>query len=102
MTIDFQRQRASFPSHTGGPQSIELTFVFPSAIHKAEAAINGFNIGYTRGDHHLLRTEVDANVVLVSLNAVRVRVTFSLRDSSGNFDDPYNGYVDVMVIVNRA
>jgi len=69
---------------------------------RAEAAINGFNIGFTNGDHHLLRTEIDASVVSVTLTTVRVRVTFSLRDSSGTFDDPYNGFVDVMVIVNRA
>jgi len=102
MAIDFQRQRATFPTHSGSAQSIELAFVFPSNVLRAEAAINGFNIGFTNGDHHLLRTEIDASVVSVTLTTVRVRVTFSLRDSSGTFDDPYNGFVDVMVIVNRA
>lgn len=102
MAIDFQRQRATFPTHSGSAQSIELAFVFPSNVTRAEAAINGFNIGYTNGDHHLLRTEIDATVVSVTLGTVRVRVTFALRDSSGTFDDPYNGFVDVMLIVNRV
>jgi hypothetical protein len=36
------------------------------------------------------------------LNTVRVRVNFALRDSSGFFDDRYDGFVDAVVVVDRA
>jgi hypothetical protein len=102
MAVDFQRQRATFPSHTGSAQSTELTFVFPTNVRKAESAVNGFNIGFSNSDHHLFRAQVDTTVSVVNLNTVRVRVDFALRDSSGTFDDAYNGFVDVMVLVDRV
>ena len=102
MAIDFQRKRFGFPSHTGSAQTKDQTYVFPTNVHKAEAAINGFSIGFTADDHHLFRQEVDASITRIFLNTVQVRVTFALRDSSGTFDDPYDGFVDVMVIVDRA
>ena len=102
MAVDFQRQRATFPSFTGGPQSTELTFVFPSSVRKAESAVNGFNVGFSNSDHHLFREQIDTTVSAINLNTVRVRVDFALRDSSGNFDDAYNGFVDVMAIVDRV
>lgn len=102
MAIDFQRQRATFPSTTGRAQSADLTFVFPSTVRKAESAINGYSLGFSGVDHHLFRAQVDTTVTSVSLNTVRVRVDYALRDSSGFFDDPYDGFVDVMVIADRA
>lgn len=102
MTIDFQRQRAVFPSTTGRSQSTELVFVFPSVVRKAESAINGYSIGFSSSDHHLYRVQVDSTVTSISLNVVRVRVDYLLRDSSGNIDDPYDGYVDVVTLVDRA
>jgi hypothetical protein len=104
MAVDFQRQRATFPSHTGSAQSIELAFGFPTAVRKADAAINGFSIGYAGSDHHLLRADIDteARIDPAHPDLVRVTVRFALRDSSGTFDDPYNGFVDVLAIVDRA
>jgi hypothetical protein len=102
MAIDFQRQRAFFPSVTGRSQSTELVFVFSGNVRKAESAINGYSMGYGNGDHHLLRAQVDTTVTSVSLNTVRVRVDYLLRDSSGNIDDPYDGFVDVTLIADVA
>jgi hypothetical protein len=101
MAIDFQRQRATFPSHTGSAQSIELAFAFPTRVRRAESALNGYSIGFTSSDHHLFRAQIDTTVTVVTLSTVRVRVDFALRDSSGTFDDAYNGFVDVLVIVDR-
>jgi hypothetical protein len=102
MAIDFQRQRAIFPSHSGSAQSVELAFVFASRVGRAETAVNGFSIGFSQSDHHLFRAQVDTTVVGISNNVVRVRVDFALRDSSGTFDDRYDGFVDVMAIVDRT
>jgi len=102
MAIDFQRQRATFPSTTGRSQSTDLVFVFPSNVRRAESAVNGYSIGFSSSDHHLFRVQVDTSVIGISLNTVRVRVDYALRDSSGFFDDSYDGFIDVMVIVDRV
>ncbi len=71
-------------------------------MRKAESAINGINFGFSASDHHLYRAELDTAVTAITGNLVRVRVTFALRDSSGVIDDPYNGFVDVLVPVDRV
>jgi hypothetical protein len=102
MATDFQRVRFMFPSRTGSAQSLEQTVYFPTAVQKAEAVINGFNIGFTNSDRELYRQQVDATVTRIYVGSVTVRVDFALRDKSGTFDDAYDGYVDVVVLVNRA
>jgi len=52
----------------------------------------------------LLREEIDVSTTILNGTQgpeVNVRVNFSLRDSSGNFDDPYSGFVDVVLIVDH-
>ena len=100
MTIDFQQLRFEFPSTTGRSQNATLAAVFSSNVLRADTAINSFNIGFTRQDHHLFRAEVHCDA-LIQANTVHVTVTFALRDSSGFFDDPYEGYVFVLVLVER-
>jgi hypothetical protein len=102
MAIDFMKLAHTFPAHTGGPQSFDLTFTFPSNVRRAEAAVAGVNIGFTSSDHHLFRVEADARVRSITFGTVVVAVNYALRDSSGFFDDAYNGTVDVLVIVDRA
>lgn len=99
--IDFQRLRFSFPPTTGRTQSVTMAAVFNSRVNRAEAAINGFDIGFSQSDHHLFRAQVDAATAIVN-NIVNVTVNFALRDSSGTFDDAYSGFVDVLVLVDRA
>ena len=96
--------RFTFPSRTGGPQTQALTVGFSTLPRSAVAAINGFSIGYTNSDHHLLREEIDVGTQIQNGTQgpeVRVGVNFSLRDSSGTFDDAYSGFVDVVLIVDR-
>jgi hypothetical protein len=94
--------RFNFPSHSGGPQSQMQTVSFPTPVRSAVAAINGFRIGFTTSDHELFREEVDASATIAPNRlSVDVSVNFALRDKSGVFDDPYEGFVDVALIVNR-
>jgi hypothetical protein len=101
--IDFQRLRFGFPPTTGRAQSTTLAATFPSHVSRADAALNGFDIGFTKDDHHLFREQIDISTSIPpnNLNTVNVTVHFALRDSSGVFDDSYNGWVDVLVIVDR-
>ena len=96
--------RFTFPSQSGGPQSRLQTIAFPTVVRSAVAVINGFRIGFTSSDHELFQKEVNASTQITSGDEgpeVLVRVNFALRDKSGVFDDPYEGFVEVVLIVDR-
>ena len=95
--------RFTVPSRSGGPQSQVLTVAIPT-LRSAAAVINGFSIGFTSSDHELYQKKVDVVAQATTGDdgpEVIVRVNFALRDKSGNFDDAYEGFVDVLLIVDR-
>ncbi|WP_280261669.1 hypothetical protein [Nocardia abscessus] len=98
--IAFKRQRVTFPEVEDEPQFKEVWFHFPATVWTADCAINGFNIGFTRSDRELHWLNVDTHMGVIQNSSVKVRVDFGLRDKSGYYDDPYRGYVDVLVIAH--
>jgi DNA-binding transcriptional regulator YbjK len=102
MPIDFRSHRFTFPSRRGFAQTAEHTFDFPSDVKKAETFINGFNIGFTSSEHPVFREEVNTAVARLVEDTVTVRTVFALRDRSNYFDDAYDGFIDVVVVVDRA
>jgi hypothetical protein len=101
MPIDFQERRISFAADNGGPRTQEVRFEFPSRVNRAHALVNGFNIGFVNSEHPLRSVEVNTRT-RIDEEDVDVVATFALRDNSGNFDDRYSGFVDVVVLVDRA
>lgn len=102
MAIQLSATHFEFPSVTGSAQSQTRTVLFNGTVQRAVAAMQGFDIRYNNGDHHLLEERVKLTVVGISGNAVNVTASFLLRDSSGNIDDPYSGNVDAVVIADVA
>ncbi len=102
MTLDFRALNITFDPTANRAQRETGTAVFGSNVRRANAALKGFNISFNNGDHHFLREEVDIDVTQVQGNTVEVAVDFVLRDNSGNFDDPYSGNVEVLVIADVA
>ncbi len=102
MAMEFRQLTINFDPTRGRTQREEATAVFSSRVEKAEAMLKGFQIGYTNGDHHVLRQEIDLDVVRINNNTVTVAADFLLRDSSGNIDDPFNGFVQCVVIADTA
>ncbi|MDQ3843131.1 MAG: hypothetical protein M3342_03835 [Bacteroidota bacterium] len=49
----------------------------------------------------MFRQTIDTSTS-INNNTVNITVNFALRDNSGTFDDAYSGFVDVLVIVDRA
>jgi hypothetical protein len=98
--IQFERLRFPFTPATGGPRSDTRVAIFSGTVNNADCSINGFDIGFTQGEHPLFRLQIDSSTELQPRNAVRVTVTFALRDNSGLFDDQYNGFVDILVIAD--
>jgi hypothetical protein len=96
-TVRFQTLNFDFVSATGAEQKLQKNAIFPSNVLHASAAIGGFAIGYTNSDHHLWKQTINVKLEPVQ-NVVPVEVTYLLRDSSGDVDDPYDGTIDVLVI----
>jgi hypothetical protein len=98
MAIDFRRPPSINFDPTKGQIQTEFTSaVFNSLVPRAEVALNGFDIQFNNGDHHMLREVIDASIDSIQDRTVRVRVDYLLQDGSGNIDDPYSGRVDVLV-----
>lgn len=102
MAIDFRRTSITFDPTSGRIQNEVATVVFNSRVVRADVALNGFDVQFTDGDHHIFRQIVDASISTVNNNTVTVAVRYLLRDSSGNIDDRYHGRVDVLVIAEVA
>jgi hypothetical protein len=104
MAIELQNlPRFTFSSASGGPQSQKKIIGFERAPRSAVVAINGFKIGFTNKDRSLFEQTIDAHAIINSGGDgynVTVTVTFALRDKSGIYDDPFEGYVDVVLIVD--
>ena len=76
-----------------------VTVPFTGTVRSAGAALNGFDITYNNGDHHLLREVIDLSVEH-DTNSVTVTASFLLRDNSGNIDDRFSGHVDCLIIAD--
>ena len=102
MALEFQTFTVKFDP-TSGRRQREPGFVnFSRGVRRAECAIKGYNVRYTDADHHILELEVDIDGPTVSGTQVSFTVDLVLRDSSGNFDDRYNGWVEVLVIADTV
>ena len=102
MAIEFKELTINFDPTKGRKQREQQTAVFSTTVQKAQAMLKGFNIGFTDGDHHVWRQEIDLDITRIDGNAVTVAVDFLLRDSSGNIDDRYDGWVQCIVIADTA
>src|SRR5262245_28203210 len=87
----------SLPLARGGPRTATTTLVFPRPVRVAVAGLSGYTASYTSGDHHLGRSEIRLETGILN-NTVTVTGTFGLRDWSGDWDDPYNGTLDFVVL----
>jgi hypothetical protein len=98
MPIDFRRTSITFDPTRGQTQTESATVVFNNRVVRADAALNGFDVQFTDGDHHIFREMIDARILTINNNTVTIGVDYLLRDKSGNIDDRYHGRVDVLVL----
>ena len=103
MAIRMKQFTIRFDPETGGLRSGETTVSFNETVKEAEAMLKGFDARFTApgSDRDLRQIHVDLDVVSVTNHAVKVRADFGLRDASGNFDDPYAGIVQGVVIAEH-
>ena len=101
MAIQMREGTITFPPTTGRRQRRQTTVVFPSSIlgNNAQAVLKGYNVNYNNGDHHILELEIDLDTRIVG-NTVTVFADLAFRDSSGFFDDSYDGFVNFVVLAD--
>jgi hypothetical protein len=99
MPIAFRTRQVSIPSGTGR-REINDSVSFGSPVRSAALALNGFQVDYVNSDHHINVVEIDTDLSSISGNDVHFRVQADYADK--NFDDPYRGYVEVLVIADVA
>lgn len=101
--VDFQQQQQGFSQQKGGSRTLRYTFTFGSAVQSAQAMLGGWWLEYDRFNREqVARVGVEAAVAAIAGNTVYVDVTFDLRDSSGNYDDAYNGRATVVVVARLS
>ncbi len=100
MAIQFREGWITFPSIVGRRGRRQATVHFTRQVRSAQPVLKGYNISYTRSDRSILELEVDLDTVSVVGNSVTVGADFVLRDNSGHYDDPYDGWVNFVVIAD--
>lgn len=104
MPLAFRTRRVDFDPTRGRIQEESDSVSFPTRVRRSQAVVKGWDITYNNGDHNLLRQRINIRDVRVANppanDRVEFVVEFLLRDSSGNIDDPFSGFVEVLVIAD--
>lgn len=99
MALQFNEGWINFPATTGRRQRVSRSVNIPGTINSYQVVLKGYNVRYDNGDHHILELEIDLDSTR-SGNTITVTGDFVLRDSSGNFDDPYEGWINYVVVAD--
>ena len=100
MAIVMAKTHFEFPNVTGSAQRLINTINFGRTVQNVAAVLQGFDIQYTNGDHHVLEESIEVSAFVLSGGVVDVSADLLLRDGSGNIDDPYSGIIDAVVIAD--
>jgi hypothetical protein len=100
MALEFRTTTVVFDPTKGRVQSGPGFVNFDKPVRIAECALQGFNVKYDDGDHHILQETIQITNIVVNGTQVSFTVNFLLRDGSGNIDDPFEGQVNVLVIAD--
>jgi hypothetical protein len=101
MAMQIRNSSQTFGPVSGtGPIAINTTVNLPAAVTQATAILTGFIVEFSNGnDHHLGQLDVQVQVTGAPSGAnIPVRITYGLRDWSGNWDDQYDGTIFFSVI----
>jgi hypothetical protein len=92
----------SSPISGSGPRAQDTAVVFPSALASAAVGITGYTVAYgNNNDHHVGLIDVQVSPT-INDNVVIVHSQLGLRDWSGNWDDPYYGSIEFVVLADLS
>lgn len=100
--MELRTTSINFPALRGaGPVTQTADVHFPREVLQAIAGISGYSAGFEGSDHHLGKLQVQLDTTIDG-DLVTVTGTFGLRDWSGDWDDNYEGNIQVVVIAELA
>jgi hypothetical protein len=104
MAVVIQKVTFPFPSVTGKRQTQiqNVQFGRPIKADSAFAWLAGYEIQFNNGDHEVLAQQIQVEVNGITGTSVNVAAIFLMRDSSGNIDDPYSGFISALVSADLA
>lgn len=101
MATQFRKQRVVIPESRGS-RSIPGSVRFDTPVISSEYLLGGFRFNFQNKDHHI--DEVEINIVRVGVSVSHgepdprmVHFLLDVKYQDRNADDPWNGYVDVVV-----
>lgn len=100
MALQMKEFTIQFDPETGGVRRETDVVAFNRNVRQAQACLKGWEVQFQGQDRELHHIHVDIDVTGVAGNIVNVAADFGLRDRSGNFDDPYRGFVQGVVIAD--
>jgi hypothetical protein len=100
MALSLLNYKVEFDSTKGKIQHEHGSVTFSSNVIVADAALKGYDIKFSSGDHHLSELEISIQEVSKTGPTVNFTVYFLMRDASGDIDDPFEGWVDILVIAD--
>jgi hypothetical protein len=88
------------PFSGSGPREATSDVTFARPVSVVAGLLTGFDVRFSAsdGDHHLAGLDVRLDTARLDARNTRVTATFGLRDSSGNWDDRYEGTVFFSVV----
>ena len=99
MPVRFQVSPVTIPPGTGR-RNIPASHTFPSNVLHAGVALNGYRFDFLDSDHHINVVEADTDLVSTTNRTVNFNVQCDYADK--NFDDRYQGVVQVLIIAEPA
>ena len=101
MALQIKNDSQAFsPRRGSGPNSTIKNVTMPAAVTQATAILTGFIAEFSHGDdHHIGQLDVQVQVASAPAGTtVPVRITYGLRDWSGDWDDDFDGTVFFAVV----
>lgn len=98
LTLAVGSPELSFPPET----TLAMPFTFPLPVRRVHCTLQGIDLGYPEGDHHLAGVVVEPRVEfdeLVSTTHGRVLVRFTWRDDSTGFGSAYGATLYARLLV---
>lgn len=104
MALLMETFQINFDPSKGEEQNEPETVIFDQDINpqNVEVTVSGFEAKYSDKDHELLELKVDTSITEKTTRSVKVMGSFLLRDSSGNIDDRYEGFIKGVVFAEMA
>jgi hypothetical protein len=104
MGMDFQQIYIDFRAFNTNGRNEETRFfgehTFGRRIRKASAAINGFELYFGNSDHEIKNILVGCDTIIDNANTGTVTARIKLKFADGGYDDPVDGWVNVLVFAD--